>query len=168
MPSRIRSLERIRVTSWPPRWMLPCRASIRPTNDLRNVVLPAPLAPSSSTVSPARTSRSTPHSTCMVPYPASTPLAFISGAASGGMLASQKHFDDLRHLHGDGELALKDLLAGIHDNDAVGDMFDEPHQMFDHDNRDSGPCQRLDAFGDPVQFRRVEPGGEFIEQQQPR
>ena len=45
----------------------PCRASINPTSDFRNVVLPAPLAPSSSTVSPARTSRSTPQSTCMVP-----------------------------------------------------------------------------------------------------
>ncbi len=40
--------------------------------------------------------------------------------------------------------------------------------MLDHDDRDTGPCQRLDAFGDPVQLRRIEPGGEFVEQQQPR
>src|SRR3979411_2450689 len=112
MPSRIRSLERIRVTSSPASRMLPCRASIRPTSDLRKVVLPAPLAPSSSTVSPARTSRSTPHRARSVPCPASTPLASISGAASGGMLAPQEHFDDLRHLHGDRELAFKYLLAG--------------------------------------------------------
>src|SRR3979490_848966 len=114
MPSRIRSLERIRVTSSPPSAMLPCRASIRPTSDFKNVVLPAPLAPSSSTVSPACTSRSTPHSTCMVPYPASTPAACSNDAASGGMLASEEDFDDLRHLHRNRKLALKDLLAGVH------------------------------------------------------
>src|ERR1035437_8335868 len=125
MPSRIRSLERIRVTSSPPSLMLPRRASIRPTRDLRKVVLPAPLAPSSSTVSPARTSRSTPQSTCIVPWPASTPAACSKDAASGGMLASEKHFDGLRHLHRDRELAFEDLLAGVHDNDAIGNVFNE-------------------------------------------
>src|SRR6202042_1574599 len=117
MPSRIRSLERIRVTSSPPSLMLPWRASINPTSDLRKVVLPAPLAPSSSTVSPARTSRSPPHSTCMVPEPASIPAASSSDAASGGMLASEEHFDDLRHLDRDREGAFENLLAGVHDND---------------------------------------------------
>ena len=65
--TRMRSAERIRVMSSPPSLISPWRASIRPTSDFRNVVLPAPLAPSSSTVSPGRTSRSTPHNTCMVP-----------------------------------------------------------------------------------------------------
>ena len=51
----------------PPSEIAPFRASISPTSDFRKVVLPAPLAPSNSTVSPARTSRSTPHNTCMVP-----------------------------------------------------------------------------------------------------
>src|ERR1700689_1950378 len=99
MPRRIRALERILVTSWPASLMLPCRASISPTSDLRKVVLPAPLVPNSSTVSPARTSRSTPHSTCIVPYPASTPCAVSNDVASGGMLASQEHLDYLRHFH---------------------------------------------------------------------
>src|ERR1035437_1017259 len=118
MPSRIRSLERIRVTSSPPSLMLPRRASIRPTRDLRKVVLPAPLAPSSSTVSPAR-----------------TPTASSKGAASGGMLPSEKHFDDLRHLHRDRELAFENLLAGVHDDDAIGNVFNETHQMLDDDDR---------------------------------
>src|SRR6201999_2104243 len=109
MPSFIRSAERIRVTSWSASVILPPRASISPTSDFRKVVLPAPLAPSSSTVSPGRTSRSTPHSTCMVPEPASTPLASRSGA-SGGMLASQKYLDHLGLAHGGGKLALEDLL----------------------------------------------------------
>src|SRR5579872_5118869 len=132
MPSRIRSLERIRVTSASPSRMWPCRASIRPTSDLRKVVLPAPLVPSSSTVSPARTSRSTPHSTCMVPYPALTPWAVMSDVASGGMLASQEHLDHLRNLDRDRELALEDLLPGVENNDAVGDVLDEAHEVLDH------------------------------------
>src|ERR1700753_2209523 len=113
MPSFIRSADRIRVMSLSASVMLPLRASISPTSDFRNVVLPAPLAPSSSTVSPGRTSRSTPHSTRMVPYPASIAVAASSGALSGGMLASEKYLDDLRHLHRDRELALKNLLAGV-------------------------------------------------------
>src|SRR6202023_282968 len=117
MPSFIRSLERIRVRSWSPSLMLPCRASTRPTSDFRKVVLPAPLAPSSNTVSPARTSRSTPHSTCMVPYPASMRLACNSGAASGDMLASQEDLDHLRFPHSRGELAFEDLLAGVEHDD---------------------------------------------------
>src|ERR1700744_5500693 len=111
MPRFIRSLDRIWVMSSPPSLIVPWRAAIRPTSDFRNVVLPAPLAPSSSTVLPGRTSRSTPHSTCMVPYPASTPEAASSGVASGCMLASQEHFDHLRLLDCLGKLAFENLLA---------------------------------------------------------
>src|SRR3978361_312045 len=120
MPSFMRSLERIFVTSWPASRMRPSRASIRPTRVFRNVVLPAPLVPSSSTVSPGRMSRSTAQSTCMVPWRALTPLSCISDV-SGAMLASQKHFDDLRHLDGDRELSFEYFLAGVHHDDTVGD-----------------------------------------------
>src|SRR5271166_1293133 len=89
-------------------------------------------------------------------------------AASGGMLASQKHLDHLWLLYGCRKLAFKYLLAGIEHNDAIGDVLDETHQMFDDDDRDAGRGQRLDAFGNPVELGRIEPGGEFIEQQQPR
>src|ERR1700761_9591631 len=130
MPSRIRSLERIRVTSVPSSLMLPWRASMRPTSDFRNVVLPAPLVPSNSTVSPARTSRSTPHSTCMVPYPASTPCAVSRDrVSSGGMLASEEHFDYLRNLDRHRELAFKDFLAGVQHDNAIGDVLDEAHEV---------------------------------------
>ena len=71
-------------------------------------------------------------------------------------------------LHRDRELAFENLLAGVHDNDAIGDVLDETHQVLDHDDRHPALRQRLDAFGDPVEFRRIEPGGEFVEQQQPR
>src|SRR6516162_5715485 len=154
MPRRIRSLERSRVTSSPPSLMPPWRVSTRPTSVLRKVVLPAPLAPSSRTVSPARTSRSTPHSTCMVPYPASTPSAFRS-AVSGGMLASEEHLDHLWNLDSNRKLAFENLLARVEDDDAIGDVLDEAHQMLDHDDRHSASCQHLDAFSNPVEFCRI-------------
>jgi len=84
------------------------------------------------------------------------------------MLASKEHLDHLRNLDGDRELAFENLLAGVQDDDAIGDVLDEAHQMLDHDDRHPAPRQRLDAFGNPVQFGRIEPGGEFVEQQQPR
>src|SRR6202012_4060557 len=137
--------------------MLPRLASIRPTSDFRKVVLPAPLVPSKSTVSPARTSRSTPHSTCMVPYPASTPCAVSRDrVSSGGMLASEEHFDHLRNLDRDRELALEDFLAGIQHDDAIGDVLDETHEVLDHDDRHPAFGQGLDALGDPVEFCRIE------------
>src|ERR1700733_7000136 len=84
------------------------------------------------------------------------------------MLASQERLDDLRNLDRDRELALENLLAGVHDDDAVSDVLDKAHEMFDHDDRDALLDKRLDALRDPVEFRRIEAGGEFVEQQKPR
>ena len=58
-------------------------------------------------------------------------LARNSALASGGTFASQKHLDHLRLLHGGCELALKDLLAGVEHDHAIGDLLDETHQMLD-------------------------------------
>ena len=44
-------------------------------------------------------------------------------------------------------------------------VLDETHQMLDDNDRHSGLRQRLDTFCNPVELRRVEPGGKFIEQQ---
>src|SRR5580700_10035655 len=95
-------------------------------------------------------------------------LACNSTSGSGGMLASQKYLDHLWLLHGGGELALKDLLAGVEHNHAIGDLLDEAHEMFDDDDRHAGRGEPLDAPGDPVELRRIEPGGQFVKQQQPR
>src|SRR5581483_7463012 len=71
------------------------------------------------------------------------PLASNSGAASGGMLASQEHLDDLRLFHRSRQLAFEDFLAGIEHDDAVGDVLDEAHEMLDHDNRNPACGKRL-------------------------
>src|SRR5215475_1157177 len=96
------------------------------------------------------------------------PLASSSGAASGGMLASQKHLDHLWLAHGGGKLAFKDFLAGIEHDDAIGDLLDETHEMLDHDDGHAGRRHRLYAPGNPVELGRVEAGGELVEQKQPR
>jgi hypothetical protein len=75
------------------------------------------------------------------------------------MFASQKHLDHLGLFYRGRKLTFKDLLAGVEHDDAVGDVFDQAHQMLDHDDRHPGCSQRLDAPGDPVEFCRIEAGG---------
>src|ERR1700683_266927 len=51
--------------------MEPARGLITPESVRSRVDLPAPLEPTIDTIEPAATSISTPHKTCMSPYPAS-------------------------------------------------------------------------------------------------
>src|SRR5579864_8698996 len=84
------------------------------------------------------------------------------------MLASQKHLDYLRNLDRDRKLSVKNLLARVQDDDAIGDVLDEAHEVLDHDDRHALPGERLDPPGDPVEFGRVQSGGKLVEQQEPR
>src|SRR4029077_14587864 len=84
------------------------------------------------------------------------------------MLASEEYLDDLWNLDSDRKLAFENLLACVQDYDAVGDVLDEAHEMLDHDDSHSAPCQHLDASGNPVEFGRIKSGGEFVKQQQTR
>src|SRR5579872_7020636 len=154
--------------SSPPNSMRPFQGA---TNDMMvfsKVVLPAPLAPSSTTVSFSWMQRSTPHRTCMRRYPAVMPERARSGAGSGGMLASEKDFDHLRVPGSFREPALENLLARIHDNDAVGDLVDETHQMLDHQQRNSAFRQFFHFLRHAIELRWIESGGEFVDEQQPR
>src|SRR5438046_2594002 len=63
------------------------RSGTRPRMALITVVLPAPFGPMRLTISPCRTSRRTPQSTCSAPYPASTASSARSGAGSSIRLA---------------------------------------------------------------------------------
>src|SRR5580658_1145542 len=84
------------------------------------------------------------------------------------MLGSEKDLDDLRIPGGIGKTALEYFLAGVHDDDAVGDLIDEPHQMLDDEKRDAGTRQLLQLRRDMLQFGGIEAGGKLIDQQQPR
>src|SRR5215470_9774055 len=69
MPRSTRSAASTPSRRRPSNQISPCRGVSRPATVLSSVLLPAPLAPTSATASPARTSRVTPWSaTTPVPY----------------------------------------------------------------------------------------------------
>src|ERR1700720_4339505 len=72
-PRRAIRLEGRPISSSPRKRTEPPRRGTMPITDLSVVVLPAPLRPSRVTTSPARTSKSTPWSTCDSPYQAWSP-----------------------------------------------------------------------------------------------
>src|SRR5262249_15377153 len=150
--------------------MFPRHALISPMSVRSSVVLPAPFAPSSTTVSCSPTLRSTPHSTRTLPYPASRPAMSSSaeGEDSGGILASEKNLDHARIPHRIAKHALENLPAGVHHDDAVGDLVDEAHQMLDHEQRDAGARQLLELVGDALELGRIEAGRELVHEQEPR
>src|ERR1700722_135796 len=91
-----------------------------------------------------------------------------SSSGSFGIVDSQEHLDDLRVMRRVGELALEDAMAGIHDDDAVGDLADEAHEMLDHEQRDARMRERLEALRDMLDLGRIEPGGKLVDEEQPR
>src|SRR5579883_536363 len=131
MPARTRRSVLTLVISWPSKIMAPFQAGTRPISTLSKVVLPAPLAPSSTTVSPRGTKIPAPQSTWIEPYPASMPSALR--IAPSRMFGSEIDFDHARILYRLRKPALKDLLARIHNHDAVRDLVDEAHQMLHHE-----------------------------------
>ena len=61
--------------SRPSKTMVPAPGSTEPLIALRRVDLPAPFVPRRATISPSRTSKSTPKRTWVLPYDTSTPRA---------------------------------------------------------------------------------------------
>src|SRR6185295_3410422 len=89
--SSLSSLRRSRFTSFPSTMMVPWSGWIRPMMCLRRTLLPVPEGPSSATVSPSRTSKSTPLSTTCLPNRLTTPCSSIIG---GGSLVEQQAGED--------------------------------------------------------------------------
>ncbi len=83
-PSRARRYMGQLVTSWPLSVTSPASGSIMPQVMRKEVVLPAPLGPSSPTISPGSTSKSTPSTTRRRPYDLTRPLASSSDMAGDG------------------------------------------------------------------------------------
>src|SRR6478609_4011946 len=90
-----------------------------------------------------------------------------SGRMAGSIVAvAQKHLDDALVVDRVGHDALEDLLAGVHDDDAVGDLVDETHEMLDDEEGDPLLRQLLEALGDAAELGGIEAGGELIDEQQ--
>src|ERR1700752_625476 len=93
------------------------------------VVLPAPLAPSSTTTSASSTYRSTPRSTWIGPYAASRPRTSsirVTGSRSRRGAPEIRLDDSLIVLHLGGR-ALGDLATEVEHDDPVGDPHHQLH-----------------------------------------
>src|SRR5260221_13328838 len=86
-------------------------------------------------------------------------MASASSSVSGRIAVPQEHFDDALVVDGGGHDALEDLLARVHDDDAVGDLVDEAHEMLDDEEGDAVARQLLEALGDAAGLRRGPAGG---------
>src|SRR5947209_14459927 len=104
------------MVSLPSNFTEPVRGRTMPMIDFMVVRLPAPLRPATVTSSPARTSRSTPCSTCDSPYQASRPFRRSSGS---GMLGAQVGRDDGGVLRDRGVVALGEHLSARQHGDPV-------------------------------------------------
>jgi hypothetical protein len=91
-----------------------------------------------------------------------------SCAGSRGIVGPQEDLDDLAVPHRVGEHALEDLLSGVHDDDPVGDLVDETHQMLDDEKGDAGACEVLEPRPDPFELGRVQARGELVDEQEAR
>src|SRR5690242_6014228 len=89
----------------------------------------------------------------------------VSGRMPGSVIA-EKDLDDALVVDRVGHDALEDLLAGIHDDDAIGDLVDEAHEVLDDEERDTFRRQLAQALGDAAELGRVEAGGELVDEQQ--
>src|SRR5690606_17468631 len=120
--------------SCPFRRMAPRRRRRMPMTALSVVVLPAPLRPSSVTVSPSRTPRSTPRSPWLSPYQPCRSRTSSSGAARSVMLGS--HIG-LAHplVLADGCIgSLREDLAAGQDRDPVAQVGDHIEIVLDHEH----------------------------------
>src|SRR5258707_6041502 len=99
--------------------MRPARGRTMPRMHFISVLLPLPLVPSSTTVSPAATFIDTSSSTRTAPYDASTP--------SMERLLAKIRSDHRAILDDVGRQAVGDLLAGDQHGDALRERHHGPH-----------------------------------------
>src|SRR6185503_7472221 len=146
-----------RSTGSPKRNTRPLRGRSQPMTVFMQVVLPAPLRPSSASTLPSPTLKETECSTWLSPYRASTPSR-VRASMTKINLSRARIGDHLR------AASLNDHAAVVQDGDALGHVERGIHVVLDHhhghvarDRRD----QRLDR--DPL-FPR-QPGERLVEEQ---
>src|ERR1700722_1313839 len=166
MPARAMSFEAREINSRPPNRTEPVRRDTIPMIDLRVVVLPAPLRPSSVTTSPARTAKLTPCSTCDSPYHACRPSTARSAPSSmNDPLADPEigfaHFRIGRHAR---IVALGEHAAAGENRDAVAQIGDDTEIVLDHQDR-AVHRDRLDEGRDAPDVLVAHPGRRLVEQQ---
>src|SRR5437764_4848983 len=133
-----------------------------------NVVLPTPLRPITTSVSPGKMSRSSPCSTRAAPYPALTPRRDISGDFMP--VASSVSKVGLSHAVVAADLvrrATRQHGAAGEDRNPVSKAEDEVHVVLDEQHRGSF-SQGRHLLEQRVALRRRQAGGGLVQQQYAR
>src|SRR3990167_659466 len=110
--------------SWPSNEIEPLLVLLMPEMAMKIELLPAPLAPSSTTSSPLPACRLTLSRARKLPYDSETPSSF-------SMFGSQVSVDHQRVAADLGRCALGDLLAVVQHDDLVGQAHDHVHLVLD-------------------------------------
>src|SRR5579863_4692098 len=161
MPRRKRSAGGSVSIGSPPRRMVPPSLRSRPETDFASVDLPAPLAPSSVTISPRASVKLTFCNTRLRPYPTETDLS----SRSGMVLASQIGLDD--------QFVLLNLRwrspgndgAGIDDHDLIGDGHHQRHVVFDDQYGNAERSDRAQQIGKLLRLGVVQSCRRLVEAQ---
>src|SRR4029078_9092086 len=144
-----------------------------------SVDLPTPFEPSTATISPGSTFRSTPRSTSVSQSRAHKPRMSSSGAIgivsgdmraphSGGGTVTQIGLDDDRIGDDLGRAALRDDAALGQHEDMLGEAHHRLHDMLDHQHGDAAGRERADHRHNVADFRGVESSQNLVEQKQLR
>src|SRR5688572_758914 len=148
-----------RMSSAPSKTTLPLRLRSVPVRAASSVDLPAPFGPSSATVSPLSTERSTPWSTGAAPCEAcrsdSRSIAEV-GLHDVGIRA---------HLL---RRALGDLGAEVEHHHPLRQRQEEAHVVLDEQHGDAALGDAADDARQPLELRGREPRGRLVEQDEAR
>src|SRR5688572_10358465 len=147
------------ASSMPSRSMRPSLRAMVPVIAARRVDLPAPLGPSSATVSPFSTASETSCSTGAAPYEACRSESRSIAKVGLHHRRMRAHF--VRRAFGDAR-------AEVEHYHAAGERQQEAHVVLDQQNRDAALGDTADDAGQAVELGRREPRRGLIEQDDTR
>src|SRR5258706_3388953 len=166
MPARAISGVAAAVMSRPRKWTAPRLAFHSPMMVLNVVVLPAPLRPRSTVISPSGTSRSTPWRMWYWPMCVCTPASLRSASAIfGRRYAEVGLLHDGRRHHG-GRIPIGDDTPFVQDEDAIGEGADHFELVLDQQHRAIAlALDVVDEVEDDGHFVHAHAGGRLVEHQ---
>src|SRR5262249_14670498 len=128
-----------------------------------SVVLPAPFAPTTDTISPRATSNDTSRSTLACPYCAPT-----ASTLSKQELLAEIRLDHRGRLGGRWRRPLKDLLAVVQHDDHVRERHHGLHHVLDHQERDAARAEPPEPRHHPLDLGGRQPRHDLVEEDQLR
>src|SRR4051812_42126653 len=149
-----------RRSEWPSNSIAPS-VTTWPAIDFSSVLFPAPLAPTTATISPRATRNDTPCNACNPRYEADT-------SSSRSIAVAEIGTDHVRVAHHIDWCADGQHAAEIQYDGTVDQRQQHFHHVFDHHHRDAAGADVADQLHARRRFDRREPGQHLVEQQQAR